>query len=814
VNDGTATTPENSNEVVSRVSGPGQKIKFTSVPDGPPITSTPFDQNLYVNVGAARCNVSNDIDEVLITVTTQSLNDREVLSARETGPNTGIFETTALGVIRSNSATPLNNVLEGLPGDNAGAVATAQCLGETLSTSVSIQPGGFVFDSVTNAPVPGSRVVVMSLATQTFAAALRLSDSETTDEDMSIVDVSSSNSPEAGIAIAEVMTDADGYFDLGDIPQGSYRIEVFPPFEYQYPSVRQAFPGFDRQVDQAVSYGLDFTFDGGVISEIDIPLDPAVGIPLTIGKTADRESVRRGGFVVYTLTARNQMDQALLSAEIEDRLPVGLSFVEGSARRDGTSIDIEPALSSDGILTFDLTEVAPNSQTVITYAVRVGPTTGQGKKTNTAILRGQQAGTGLAFVSEEGRATIEVDDRGGVFSDEAVVLGRVFLDKNGDGIQTEFDDENNPHHEPSVPGVKIVTSTGLSVVTDSEGRYSLFGLRPVTHAFALQSSTLPKLARPMQVDVDDIGAPGSRLIDLKRGEIRAEHFPLTWTAEAEADVVERIKRFEGVDKDESFARDDLPLSFDAVTRNSSRGEAGLGTKTELLTEEVRREAPQENEDLNILKTNIEDLVKEMTADLAFVGIGDGYEATRPTLTTRIKGPVTGKLRLEVNGQSVPESQIGAKVIHQDGGVQVYEYVALKLKPNENKIAAIFTDPFGNDRGREEITVFAPGEASGLVLIAPEFAPANARARIPVTVRIVDDAGRLVRVPAEVTLSAENGTWDVRDIRDGTHGLQAYIDNGEAIFDFIPPDLVGGETITVTSDFEEAKTEIGFTPLDL
>lgn len=801
---GAGTVIRDSNMVITPVVGPGQTIDFISVPGGPPIESTSFDTNVLITVGAGSCNISDAIDEVSVVVTTASLGDREVLIARETGANTGIFETTPIGVIRANVATQLNSVLEGLPGDNATAGATATCLGSTLTTSIGLQPGGFVFDSVTNESVSGARVVVFSLGgiagtTNEFPFERSAFATGTVDVDFS------------GGAISESMTDAQGYFDLGDIPKGDYRLEIFPPSSYVFPSVRQTFDGFDRRVDQQVSYGTNFTFAGGPMANIDVPLDPAVGIPLTIAKTSDRQTVRRGGFVIYTLTANNQMDQALLNAEIIDQLPPGLLFIEGSARRDGENFAVAPTLTASGELTFDLDVVGPNTSTEITYAVRIGTAARAGDKTNVAMLRGQQAGTGSSFVSPQGRSTITVDDRGGVFADEAVVIGRVFLDKNGDGIQTAHDEDGNPHNEPGVPGVKIVTSDGLSVVTDSEGRYSLIGLRPTTAAIAVQSSTLPKSAVHLELDVDDVHAPGSRFIDLKRGELRAEQFPLVWSPEAEADVAERIQRFEGLDPDESLLRDDLPLTFDAVTRKSSRNETGIDTKTELLTETVLREAAGDEGNDETVKTPIEVLVKELDPDLAFVGIEDGHETGRRSIAVRVKGPTKGKLRLEVNGEKIPESQIGAKAIHRDGGVQVYEYVALRLAPNENTITAIVTDPFGNDRGREEISVFAPGDPANIVVVVPNEAKADSRARIPVVVRIVDKAGRLVRVPADVTLSAENGSWDVRDIRDSTYGLQAYIDNGEATFDFIPPDLVGSETIGIETNFASVEAEIGFTP---
>ena len=794
ISDGTTTVLRDSNEVVTPVSGDGPTVSFSASPDGEPIENTPFDVNVHISVDAAACNVTDGIDEVEVTVTTLFVEDLEVMIARETGPNTGVFLAAPLGILRATDAVHNNNVLEGLPGDTAGATATAVCIGGSASTTIGLQPGGFVFDSVTNAPVVNAQVIVFG-PNGSVAPVISTPGG-----------ISTSN-----VFLAETTTDDQGYFSLGSIAPGDYSVMVYPPVVYEYPSVRRAFPGFNRRVSQDISYGQKFTFNGGPIANTDLPVDPMTGIPIALDKTVDRPVVRRNGHALYTLTARNRMDQALLNAAIVDILPPGMHYIDGSAERDGVSID-DPALTEGRLLNFDLDMITPRTVTEITYAVRVGTAARRGNKTNVATLEGQQAGTATSLRSTEARATVTVDDRGGVFSDEAVVIGRVFLDRNGDGVQTELDDDGNPHDEPGVPGVKIVTSTGLTVVTDSEGRYSLFGLKPVTHAFALQSSTLPKDAQPMAVEIDDALAPGSRLVDLKRGEMRAENFPLAWTEDAAKDVARRIVTFEGLDYDESQLRDDLPLSFDAVQRLSARGEAGLDTRTELQTEGAApRPSKSARSGKSTPKVDIEDQVKTLDPTLGFVGIEDGSGTSSLSLTVRVKGPTKGALRLELNGEVVPEDRIGAKVTYRKGGVQMFEYVALRLNTGANRLSAILTDPFGNDRGREEITVHGPGAPAGIVIVAPAEAPADSRARIPVVVRVVDADGRPTRAPAEVTLTAEKGIWDVRDIRDGTIGLQAYIDNGEATFDFIPPDLVGAETISVISDFATVDAEIGFTP---
>ena len=111
------------------------------------------------------------------------------------------------------------------------------------------------------------------------------------------------------------------------------------------------------------------------------------------------------------------------------------------------------------------------------------------------------------------------------------------MDCDKDGIRGD-------HTEPGIPGVRIVTQEGLSVVTDMDGKYSLFGLRPVTHAFLVQDETLPVGTEVTVTRTNDLLRGGSRLIPLRKGELRAEHFAvLDCTPEAMAEVDQRQKYF-------------------------------------------------------------------------------------------------------------------------------------------------------------------------------------------------------------------------------------------------------------------------------
>ena len=105
---------------------------------------------------------------------------------------------------------------------------------------------------------------------------------------------------------------------------------------------------------------------------------------------------------------------------------------------------------------------------------------------------------------------------GGVFSDEAFLFGKVFLDCDSDRIQG--------HEEVGIPGVRLFLEDGTGVITDVEGKWSLYGLRPVTHALKLDRSSLPEGAQLELLDNRQAGSADSRFVDLKNGEWQKANF--------------------------------------------------------------------------------------------------------------------------------------------------------------------------------------------------------------------------------------------------------------------------------------------------
>ncbi|MFX8871863.1 hypothetical protein ABTM94_19210, partial [Acinetobacter baumannii] len=80
-------------------------------------------------------------------------------------------------------------------------------------------------------------------------------------------------------------------------------------------------------------------------------------------------------------------------------------------------------------------------------------------------------------------AQFKVTVTGGVFTQEACVLGKIFVDCNNNHIQDP--------EELGIPGVRLYIEDGTYLISDVEGKYSICGLTPRTHAIKVDKTTLP-----------------------------------------------------------------------------------------------------------------------------------------------------------------------------------------------------------------------------------------------------------------------------------------------------------------------------------
>ena len=761
-----------SNEVMlQNISDISAALSFINPLTGLESKYADVDQDIQIGLTAGACNISAGVDTVSVEVVSAKTRDFETVSAVETGPNTGVFISPNLPLAKMSTPRSDDGVLATTEGDTL--TSTVRCGGLVLSNSLEVSPGAFAFNSVTNAVVEGAKVVLLNAQNK---------------------------------VVARATSNQLGYFTFGSMPAGEYTMDVTPPKELSFPSIQKVNAGFGRRTTADASYGRKFSHAGGPLRLIDVPLDPFYGIPITLDKKANKTKVQSGGFVVYTLEAGNSMNQALMHAKIKDRLPADSSLVSGSVTLDGV-VQADPVLNDDGVHIYPLGTIPPLESRELQYIVRFAPTRRSGNRVNSAVLSGIQSGLGVVHTSVQAAARVKLNAAGGVFSREATVLGTVFLDCNENGIRDEEDET-----EIGVPGVRLVTQEGLFVVTDRDGKYSLFGLRPVSHVFALQSSTLPKNAKPMVSRAADMMRAGSRMIALKHGEVRAEDFPLKGCSPAaRAEVAARVQKLSDRTDGDANMLSDLPIDASQSDRRSVRTEAGLPTVTQMFGASIEPTASATPAAQKEATKTLEEIIKTFDKKFEFIGLVDGARTIRPTISVRAKGPADLEMRLELNGKEVNNSRVGEHVTWAGGNVQAKEYVAIRLNTGTNILTLKGVDPFGNVRKTTEITLIAPGEPEKIELIAPDRAPASPGSSVPVIVRVLDARGVPVQAAAVVTLSARVSRWDVADIREDQPGIQAYVDNGEATFSLFAPQVAGTDTITVKGGLGTAKAEILFTP---
>lgn len=228
---------------------------------------------------------------------------------------------------------------------------------------------------------------------------------------------------------------------------------------------------------------------------------------LALQKLAGDQLVTVGSRVQYEVTATNASRQAVLSeVELTDTLPLGLAFVDGTARLDGQPVsDLDPDPQRLKVLAPVL---VPGAQTKLTYDVVVTPQAAPGAPlVNVVVGEGRVPGRPTTGI-QVSRAAIRVQQEG--WGD---LVGRVYLDRDGNG-------RYGPGDQPA-PGVRVLLSGGATALTDALGRYHFPKLLPGRYGVSLDPQTLTALP---QATPGDLGVRGAQLVQVS-GLVDAS-FPL------------------------------------------------------------------------------------------------------------------------------------------------------------------------------------------------------------------------------------------------------------------------------------------------
>lgn len=585
---------------------------------------------------------------------------------------------------------------------------------------------------------------------------------------------------------------------------------------------------------------------------------------MTLQKQSSVTQAEIGDMLDYTLTLLNTGTNALSGVSIQDRLPPGLRYLPGTARVSApqagkggaTSNHFVPMPDPTGgagpVLSFShpAFNVAPKQAVSIRYRVKIGP----GVPSNGVAINQAQA-KAAGGVSNEAAWRIKVG--GGVLADDAFAFGKVFLDCNRDGIQSEG--------ELGIPGVRLFLEDGTSVITDVEGKWSLYGLRPVTHAMKVDATSLPTGARLALISNRQSGAADSVFLDLKNGEWHKANFAVDNCADPKVleEVQARRKRIADRPQLEGLAgqmntrldpKGEVPplaepralpasggLGPDGNVRsttptprplielpNGAPGEAAVAQATTqsqafqplFKPEELRTAASgasaasaqaAEGETLAPPAVPLEDQLKDQDNTLAFLGVRDGDTLPDALVNLRIKGPLPGQINLSVNDVPVPDNRVGKKAVLEAQGVWAVEFIGVALRPGLNTLVASSADSFGNERERVILEVKAPGPLARIDMKAPESTKADGKTPVTVTIRLADEQGVPVHARTQITLDSSTGLWNVKDLSPMEPGIQTFVQGGQAELEFIPPAAPGDGQLRVSANNLSRQLPMVFLP---
>jgi uncharacterized repeat protein (TIGR01451 family) len=405
--------------------------------------------------------------------------------------------------------------------------------------SLPVDPSGVVYDAVTRDPVPGSIVTIAPVGVCTGY-----------DPKTAILNAGAGGYRVEGNAVSMTVGN-NGYYQFMFGPAAPARCEfqltVTPPGGYQFVSslipaetgslsplgaagsshlVQPQTGAPTGAVGTPTQYWLNL-FAGSAVAGVvhnHIPLDTAQATGLVITKTGDRQTAEIGDTVQYTITVRQTAGSAMATLNVVDTLPRGFTYIDGTGRVGGRAVD-DPIGKPGPRLGFNLGPINVGQQLVLTYRVRVGVGAQQGDGINRAQAHGCSITGGCIDPGTltpvpgsvpSNRAEYRVRVTGGVFTEEACVLGKIFVDCNNNHVQDE--------EELGIPGVRMYFSNGTWMISDSEGKYSYCGLPPQSHTLKVDPSTLPVGARLTTSSNRNLGDADSLFLDLKNGELHRADF--------------------------------------------------------------------------------------------------------------------------------------------------------------------------------------------------------------------------------------------------------------------------------------------------
>lgn len=374
------------------------------------------------------------------------------------------------------------------------------------TSSVLVDPAGYVFDSMTGALVDGAEVSLLD----EFEQPAEVFGDDGTSRYPAVVVSGASATDSSGRSYDF----SQGNYRFPLVAKGKYHIRIKPPRGYSGPST-QPVESLAKLRDPAgrpfilneASFGRIFTVETEEPFYADIPIDRQGDTRLLLTKTASVREASPGDFIQYRVTVANRGEDAANAVRVTDLLPTGLRYERGSTR--GAD---EAELSSDGrSMVFNLPSIAAGQAAELRYVVSVAPGAPKGEALNRVLASGSDGSTG-----NEAAASVRI--KALLFTDGFTVIGRVTEGACGDPASGR----------KGVAGIRLMLEDGTYVSTDRDGLYHIEGVRPGRHVVQLDTASIPATHEAVACDADTraAGSAISRFVESDGGLLKRVDFQL------------------------------------------------------------------------------------------------------------------------------------------------------------------------------------------------------------------------------------------------------------------------------------------------
>jgi len=538
------------------INGNWQALAVPTLPDGSIVDTTQaaqmqdasiYNLNDLIVIEVRDSDQNSNIhvrDKIEVTVSSPS-GDKEQIHLIETSANSGVFTgyLQALSIV----SVPNDGKLHVKAGEKIEVDYKDQDSSLRVDTVV-IAPYSHVFIAEDGVPLANMDVTLVNITTgQVVASTIS----------QKIIGKLAPTSQ------GKVVTNSAGEFHFGSVPAGEYRINVIDPSHtYFFPSVYRPheLTQYSYTVREKMSYGKTFKHGGGPLPIIDIPNDRDRTV-VWLDKEANKDVASIGEIIQYTLTVHNEGSTKTAALVIDDHLPSGLKYKEGTSKLNGKKI--VPKRSPDGKhLYFDILTMVAKSTAEVTFIAEIGAGLIEKEVINEAWVDG----LGIAK-SNRAIATVKIVEE--LMRSKGVIVGQIY--------ECAYERNKEGH---GIANVRLYMENGTYVTSDINGKYHIEGVESGTHVLQIDVDMLPN-GYEMGKNVENARHAGrdfSQFIEMGRGALKRADFCLNHTVE--------VKNESNATKAKSKIADiydyKIPTHVQTMPKYNSTHVRNLGSKAEIL----------------------------------------------------------------------------------------------------------------------------------------------------------------------------------------------------------------------------------------